>query len=114
MPNLTLVKTPRKPQPGDEKVVKGVRYVYSARARRYVLLSIDVVRVRDVLGLVMEKLPPANAIGTWSFQDRWRALWWALREHLRASDNHLPRVPVPKVLLPFLHPATRDSVKVWA
>jgi hypothetical protein len=50
--------------------------------------------VTDVLGLVSVTVPPAAA-EPWTRMERLLAYDWAIREHLRASDNPVPRRDKP-------------------
>lgn len=46
-----------------------------------------------MLSLVMEEVPPTEAIAQWPWQDRARAEEWAAAVHLNASDNTEVQVP---------------------
>jgi hypothetical protein len=55
--------------------------------------------VRDVITLVADP-PPLTTIATWTWFELLLAYDWAMREHLRASDNNVRRRDRPTFTTP--------------
>lgn len=67
--------------------------------------------VRDLLLLVSVEVTPALVEG-WSEEQRKAAGNWALRVHLKASDNNTVRVPEKPSFVPDFRPINPDARSV--
>ena len=61
-------------------------------------LPIDAQDLYNVIGLVDQYPPPVAYIERWSQMERILVYDWAMREHLRASDNIIRRRDRPVLL----------------
>ncbi len=62
-------------------------------ARRRIIRNVETMR--DVVSLALARRPTRAEVASWSLEERMAAWEWALRTHLRASDNNVRRVPAP-------------------
>lgn len=53
--------------------------------------------LQDLISLV-EDPPVIEVIQSWTIEQRMEVEHWAVREHLHASDNAIPRRPRPQFL----------------
>lgn len=73
-------------------------------------LSDDEV-TRDILSLVLGRVPSIDVIKTWTPEQKQAATDWAGREHLIASDNDdLESLPMPEFLKPFDVPQEQEGI----
>ena len=67
--------------------------------------------LRDLLSLVLGRVPTLEVIQTWTPEQKAAAEKWAALEHLIASDNDdLEPVPMPEFLKPYDVPQEMDGI----